>query len=494
MTRQELIRVLLASLEEDTYRAGNRWRAAATAAAALSLGAEGAHTISEPAGRIEGDHPMQRELNRFSVATPPDLPDRDFTVQHTSLQEGQNPDTLTRKTIELRDRALKTRYPDSGGEKLALVIEKFEQRINSELEEVRLPDGRSPYITFSVMERDMKLFRDGQVDPLFHTDRDPNSFDPDSESNDVIGIVIVPMAKSSSTIFDSESQSIVPPDGTIVFFNPLEVHSAPPDINAMYDGVNDQALENRRSIVIGIVQGRDAHMAQEARMADAIAKGFGMGMQATFLQGTTDIQAVEANKEANKIAAIKAELNLDPSLSMKQAVAMANAQVGLKDGGTLAAQVEALLVELGIERNTYAGATNTYGATNVRSPPQSPRDPEGELPPSKQGFSDLLDSEKMAKGRPSMYIIGVMKNPNMYIVGVMLRMNTILPLVYVTFCSVTRALKAKLEAKLEKSKRVVKKNEEMLQYYQKRLEICLPYRNPPPSPPPPSPPPTLGEE
>jgi hypothetical protein len=51
---------------------------------------------------------------------------------------------------------------------------------------------------------------------------------------------------------------------------------------------------------------------------------------------------------AQKVARVKEELSLDPSLPVAKAVAKANAAVGIEGQGTLAQQVDFLLTELGV--------------------------------------------------------------------------------------------------------------------------------------------------
>ena len=51
---------------------------------------------------------------------------------------------------------------------------------------------------------------------------------------------------------------------------------------------------------------------------------------------------------AQKVARIKEELSLDPSLPVGKAVAEANAAMGIEAQGTLAQQVDHLLTELGV--------------------------------------------------------------------------------------------------------------------------------------------------
>ena len=51
---------------------------------------------------------------------------------------------------------------------------------------------------------------------------------------------------------------------------------------------------------------------------------------------------------AQKVARVKEELSLDPSLPVAKAVAEANAVMGIKGQGTLAQQVDLLLTELGV--------------------------------------------------------------------------------------------------------------------------------------------------
>ena len=51
---------------------------------------------------------------------------------------------------------------------------------------------------------------------------------------------------------------------------------------------------------------------------------------------------------AQKVARVKEELSLDPSLPVAKAVAEANAAMGIEGHGTLAQQVDLLLTELGV--------------------------------------------------------------------------------------------------------------------------------------------------
>jgi hypothetical protein len=51
---------------------------------------------------------------------------------------------------------------------------------------------------------------------------------------------------------------------------------------------------------------------------------------------------------AQKVARIKEELSLDPSLPLAKAVAEANVAMGIEGQGTLAQQVDFLLTELGV--------------------------------------------------------------------------------------------------------------------------------------------------
>ena len=51
---------------------------------------------------------------------------------------------------------------------------------------------------------------------------------------------------------------------------------------------------------------------------------------------------------AQKVARIKEELSLDPSLPLAKAVAEANVAMGIEGQGTLAQQVDYLLTELGV--------------------------------------------------------------------------------------------------------------------------------------------------
>ena len=297
---EELVRLLLARSVLDEEYGANKKNLSALALAALAQRADAVHTLKRDPVTGQAPHEMQTALERFAVETPLEgsfgfQPRRDLVVQHASTREG---DPITISDDQLR-------AVSQEGAKFALVVEEFERNINDQLKLVQTSDGRFPSITFNILERNMTFLEgvgdvDSGVGLQLHKDR-YTLLDPDSgEDNEFIGIVIVPMLKSSGTMYDSASQTIVPPDGDIVFFNPKEIHSVPADINTTYDGANVQELVSRRSVVIGIVQGSDAH--DMGQMANAIAMGFGPEYNADFLEGTTHVSEIQAADAASRLA------------------------------------------------------------------------------------------------------------------------------------------------------------------------------------------------
>lgn len=169
---------------------------------------------------------------------------------------------------------------------LQKAVEASELYINKELNTVKSNTGDYPQISFNVLHRHSPT-----DDVVMHRDRSwLDALDASSTQNDkLVGILIVPMEKSKSTVFEGlDGQVVVPDLGDIVFFNPRETHSVHPDPSGEFDGRNDKDLYGTRTILIGWVQGSDSHNMDA--MAEAIARGLGQAFSAfytsQFVKGT----------------------------------------------------------------------------------------------------------------------------------------------------------------------------------------------------------------
>lgn len=266
---------------------GSTYRGPALAA----LMSTGAHLIK--GDQVTG-HPIPSMLQDFAIRNPIAGAERRNIVVHGYEQVSPKLGITERLTDRL------------GGDKLAQTLGEFENKINNKLSELMSADGLAPIISFMVLDRDMfKYVRNRPRLPgepasglNFHTDRqdflNPKLYGLEK----LIGLVIIPMEKSSSTVFEGKTQTIVPPDGEIVFFHPGEVHTIPPDRTGTFDGDNHNLLQQRRTIVLGLVHGSDEHSEKMSEMAHAISSGFGMGMKTAFLEGTTHVS--ENQDDASK--------------------------------------------------------------------------------------------------------------------------------------------------------------------------------------------------
>jgi len=268
---------------EMPFKKRQKYRGTAIAA----LLSQGAHVMKGDPLNVQ---PIPRMLQDFAKSNPIAGAERRTMLLHGN--EEFRPETLG-ITERITDRW--------GGDRLAQTLGEFQDRINEGLSELRSDDGRAPIISFMVLDRDMfKYVRDRYRPPedpasglFFHTDGQ-NLLNPKSYGLDkLIGVVIIPMEKSSATIFEGKTQTIIPPDGEIVFFHPKEVHSVPPDTTGTFDGVNHGLLQHRRTVVLGLVHGSDKHSEQMSQMAHAISHGFGMGMTTAFLEGTTHVSEIQ---------------------------------------------------------------------------------------------------------------------------------------------------------------------------------------------------------
>ena len=86
----------------------------------------------------------------------------------------------------------------------------------------------------------------------------------------------------------------------------------------------------------------------EAEAADGAAATAPPTAVLLLLMSLSDAPPAAERTMAQKVARVKEELSLDPSLPVAKAVAKANAAVGIEGQGTLAQQVDFLLTELGV--------------------------------------------------------------------------------------------------------------------------------------------------
>ena len=418
----ELLRSGWAQRDEEKpfkkrIRAQEEARYGSAAMAALLSLTKGAYVIN--ANQVAG-HPLPSMLQYFARNAPSYVDRQDFYVEGSTI-EGQPSVSNIHRGENLRE--------SFKGEELASVITEFQERINvefnNELNQIKLPDGRIPSITFSVLQRNIRLgpFDTYLLDP--HQDR-YDFLDPSSDSNDkLIGMVVVPMERSSATLFESETQTIIPSDGNIVFFHPKEVHRIPPDITATYDGVNDWSLVESRSIVLGIVEGSDGH--DMSKMADAIATGLGMGMKATFLEGTTHVSEIQ-EKDADELAARRLALE---AARDEERLALEAARDDERLALEAARDDERLALEAARDEERRRLVEERRQAAEARA-----------------AAAAALAAEEWAAEVPNMYIIGT--NTYNYTSQVVL-----LPLVYFALCFLSRRLENDAVANLQKAKEAV---------------------------------------
>ena len=99
-------------------------------------------------------------------------------------------------------------------------------------------------------------------------------------------------------------------------------------------GSDPEVVAAQQRIPVPVTQGRGAGAASAASASDAA----GGGPAAT----------TKRLSMAQKVSRIKEELSLEPGLPIAKAVAEANEAMGIEPAGSMAAQVDLLLSELGV--------------------------------------------------------------------------------------------------------------------------------------------------